>query len=108
MEQKTSSSPNPAIQFVATHTGPAEHPILRLQRTAGNQAILRWLRPGGGKKDTPPESNGDPKESGNPEAGVAETETQSEAGSNRIWPAVIPVIMIVACVAYFCYQITMR
>ena len=44
MEREIKDS-NAAIQLAVAHTTAGDHPILRLQRTAGNQAVLYWLRP---------------------------------------------------------------
>lgn len=93
--EKEWAGPNPAIQFAAKCTGPFEHPILRLQRTVGNQAVLRWLRPRAAAPGPEVQQKAAPPEQ--------PTEPLPECLGRVATPA-----LMIGLVAYVCFRIVIR
>ena len=110
MEQITKDS-NAALQLAVAHSGPGEHPILKLQRTAGNQAVLRWLRARAGKQhqDVRPQ-DGVPSQSADTE-GVQQAEPADRSSINTTKAALIGVLFVLTfglVMAYMLYGFKIR
>jgi hypothetical protein len=83
---RRANTDNPAMRFTFTHPG-REHPILALQKTAGNQSVLRWLR-------TPPL--------------VVPPEPDPSQPRERVWPKIIPALIATMLAAYGLYSYILR
>jgi hypothetical protein len=83
----------PVTRAAATRAGFPEHPIIWLQRAAGNQAVLRWLRP----RDVPVDSPSEPEE-----------RPVRAPVRKRRWFTLLSALVLVVFVAYLCYEFVLR